>query len=87
MLFICFIPRLQMFYQTKVPTDPAGRTAVDSLPLNLIAKGKAVFPSFNAINTFFPAGVLKATLGKLLVIVVLTLTEPGGTNLDAWAMI
>ena len=43
-------------------------------------------PSFKAIKTFLPSGVLKATLYKLPDWEEAILTEPAGTNLEAWAM-
>ena len=49
-------------YQTYVATVPAGKVAGAHFPLYRILNEIAASPSFNAINTFLPSGVLKATL-------------------------
>lgn len=70
-----------------VPTEPASSEVVIHFPFCLILKISEVFPSFSTIKTFFPPGILKATEFKLPLIVLEILTEPAGTNLEAWAMI
>ena len=74
-------------HQTYVPTAPAGSEVVTHLPLKAILKFCDEWPSFSTIKTFFPEGVLNATLFKFPVILDPILTEPAGTNFDACAMI
>lgn len=70
-----------------MPTLPDGKVAFAVLLFALIRNVFVAAPSFNTISTFLPSGVKKATLDRLSVKVEAMRTEPGVTNLDAWAMI
>lgn len=76
----------QRFYHTNVPTAPAGNVGETSCPLNRILKVALVDAVFNTIKTLCPAGVKNATLVKLLTAEEAMRTEPGRTNLAAWAI-
>ena len=82
----CVAIYLAGYYQTNVPTAPPSKVGVTLRPLKLILKVCELLPSFSTINTFFPSGRLNATLYKLPVLLLATLVEPDGTNLDACAI-
>src|SRR5579875_1792137 len=75
----------KLCYHKNVPTAPASKAGDTQRSPKLILKICWDEPSLTTISTFFPSGRLKATLYKLPVLVLPILTEPGGTNLDAWA--
>jgi hypothetical protein len=66
-----------------VPTEPASNEVVTHLPLYLILKISVVLPSFTTINTFFPLGVLKATLFRFPIVLLAILVAAVGTNFEA----
>lgn len=70
--------RLINFYHTNVPALAGGRVTFTHLFLYLILKEDDGVDSFNTSSTFFPAGVLKAAVVKLVVDVLSILTEPAG---------
>ena len=74
-------------YHIKVATAPPGSEVDTHLPLSLMLKFWVPEFSLSTINTFFPAGVLNATFGKLVARLLAILIEPAGTNLEACAMI
>ena len=77
------IETLPQYYQTNVPTEPAGNEVVADLTLNFMLKVLLSEVSFNTISTFLPPGVTNATLGRPSARPEATLTEPGLTNLEA----
>jgi hypothetical protein len=80
-------PGSKKFYHTNVPALDGGKVTFTHLFLYLILKDDADVDSFSTINTFFPVGVLKAAVVKLVANVLAIRTEPAGTNLEACAMI
>ena len=83
------VPKIRFYNycQTNVLTAPAARLVRAARSLYIIEKDFGASLSFTTMNTFVHAGVRKDTLYKLSVMVDAILMEPGGTNLEACAII